>query len=143
MTSAKGAYIDKDHRPSEAEILAGLGSKRGLWEELNALLEGNYRVSKDFIFYGKSYGWAVRFRKGGRALISLYPGLGAFTVQIVIGEEQLGEALASGRGEGARRIIEAAKPYPEGRWLFIPVDPEGDLGDVERLLAAKSPPKKR
>jgi hypothetical protein len=64
VTSAKGAYIDKDHRPSEVEILAGLGSRRGLWEELNAFLEGNYRVSKDFSFYGKSYGWAVRFRKG-------------------------------------------------------------------------------
>jgi len=123
--------------------MAGLGSKRGLWEELNALLEGNYRVAKDLIFYGKSYGWAVRFRKGGKALISLYPGLGAFTVQIVIGEEQLGEALASGLGEGARRIIEATKPYPEGRWLFIPVGSEADLRDVERLLAAKSPPEKR
>jgi hypothetical protein len=45
MPGANGAYIDKDHRPSEAEIMAGLGSKRGLWEELNAFLEGNYRVA--------------------------------------------------------------------------------------------------
>ena len=42
-----------------------------------------------------------------------------------------------------RRIIEAAKPYPEGRWLFIPLGSETDLRDVERLLIEKSPPKKR
>jgi hypothetical protein len=143
MTTAKGAYLDKSHKPSEAEIMVGLGSRRGLWEELIAFVEGNYRVAKDLIFYGKSYGWAVRFRKGSRALISLYPGLGAFTAQIVVGEGQLVEALASGLGEGARRMIEAAKPYPEGRWLFIPIDSEDDLLDVERLLATKSPPKNR
>jgi len=42
-----------------------------------------------------------------------------------------------------RKIIEAAKPYPEGCWLFIPVDSEANIRDIEKLLAAKSPPKKR
>jgi len=41
-----------------------------------------------------------------------------------------------------RKIIEAAKPYPEGCWLFIPVGSEADLRDVKRLLTAKSPQKK-
>jgi hypothetical protein len=40
-------------------------------------------------------------------------------------------------------VIEAAKPFPEGRWLFIPMESKADLLDIERLLAAKSPPKKR
>jgi hypothetical protein len=142
MTAPKGAYLDKDHRPSEEEILAGLGSGRGLLEELSAFIERSYRTAKDLVFYGKSYGWAVRFRKGGRALISLYPGRGSFTAQIVIGEEQLEEALASGLGERAQRVIEAAKLFPEGRWLFIPIESKADLLDIERLLAAKSPPKK-
>ena len=110
---------------------------------MNALLEDGYKAAKGLVFYGKNYGWAVRFRKGGRALISLYPGRGAFTAQIVLNEEQLAEAIASGLGEGARRVIEAAKPFPEGRWLLLPVESEADLLDVERLLAAKSPPKKK
>jgi hypothetical protein len=56
MTAPKGAYLDRDHRPSEEEILAGLGPGRGLWEELNDLLERIYKAAKDLVFYGKSYG---------------------------------------------------------------------------------------
>ena len=41
---------------------------------------------------GKNYGWALRFRSGGRALAAFSVGTGSFTVQIIIGQAQLEKA---------------------------------------------------
>ncbi|MBN1373024.1 MAG: DUF3788 family protein [Anaerolineaceae bacterium] len=46
-------------------------------------------------------------------------------------------ALGMGLGNNARQAIDAAMPYPEGRWLFIAVDSPGDLEDVKKLLALR------
>jgi hypothetical protein len=98
----------------------------------------NYRLKSDFAFYGKNYGWALRFRKGGKALLSLYPGQDSFTAQIIVSEAQVEKALSSGLGKKATKIIEEAHPYPEGRWLFIKVESEQDLNDIKQLLIVKS-----
>ena len=140
---AKGAFTDKEHEPTMEETLATVGSKRALWEDLTRFIADNYRVHGDFRFYGKNYGWALRFRKAGKALVSLYPGQDSFTVQLIIGPTQAEEAFRLALGKNARKALEDAHPYPEGRWLFIGVESEQDLADVQRLLTAKSRPVKR
>jgi len=136
---AIGTFTDKEHRPTEEEVLAAVGTSRPWWENLNRFVADNYRIKEDFAFYGKNYGWAVRFRKGGKALLSLYPGKGSFTVQIILSQAQSEEALGIDIGDKVRKTIEEAPPFPEGRWLFIKVESEQDLTDVKQLLMVKSP----
>jgi len=133
-----GAFTDKTHQPTETEMLAALGPRADAWAEVVRCLREDYRAAADVRFYGKSYGWALRFRKRGKALVSLYPGEGGFTAQIIVSEAQIAQALATGMGESVRRAIAAANPYPEGRWLFIRVDSSADLADLRRLLALKA-----
>ena len=135
-----GIFTDKGHQPTVEAMLATVGSKRLFWEKLTGFISDNHRAQRDFTFYGKNYGWAVRFRKGGKALISLYPGKEEFTVQIVLGPTQADEAFGLNLGENVIKIIENAHKYPEGRWLFIKIESEQDLGDVQKLLMVKSPP---
>ena len=45
-------------------------------------------------------------------------------------------SLQSGRN--VQLAIERAHPYPEGRWLFIPVESENDLQDIRQLLALRA-----
>jgi hypothetical protein len=135
---AIGAFTDKEHEPAMAEIVAAIGSKRPLWENLTSFIADSYRLKSDFAFYGKNYGWALRFRKAGKALLSLYPGQESFIAQIIISQAQAEKALSSGLGKKASKIIEDAHPYPEGRWLFIKVESEQDLNDVKQLLIVKS-----
>jgi hypothetical protein len=133
-----GTFADKLHQPTREEIAVAIGSKRPLWENLINLIGDNYRLKTDPAFYGKNYGWALRFRKGGKALLSLYPGQDSFTAQIIISQAQAEKALSSGLSKKATKIIEEAHPYPEGRWLFIKIESEQDLNDVKQLLMVKS-----
>src|SRR5512136_1601373 len=112
---AQGAFTDNEHEPTMEETLATVGSKRALWEDLIRFVAANYRARGDFRFYGKNYGWALRFRKGGKALLSLYPGQDSFTVQLIIGPTQAEEAFRLALRKNARKILEDAHPYPEGR----------------------------
>jgi len=138
-----GAFCDKEHQPTIDAMIASVQSKRPLWEALTQFIEENYRVKRDFAFYGKNYGWALRFRSGGRALAALYPGMDNFTVQIIISPAQLEEALQLRLGPKVRDILINARAFTEGRWLFIPVESEKDCRDVRRLLRVRASPLKK
>ncbi len=133
-----GVFTDKANQPTREAMLQAVGASRLAWERLEQFVTQSYRVKTDFSFYGKNYGWALRFRKGGKALLSLYPRKDGFTVQVVLGEAQVQEALQRGLGQNARRAIESATPFAEGRWLFIPIDSDEDVEDVIRLLKLKT-----
>ncbi|MDR3574990.1 MAG: DUF3788 family protein [Anaerolineaceae bacterium] len=132
-----GAYTDKNHLPSPEEIQEGLGAQWATWQELSQFVIETYKPSSEFKFYGKNYGWALRFRKSGKALLSLYPGREGFTVQMILSEDQIRRAKQNELGENSLGAIDAANPYPEGRWLFIAMQSAGDLVDVKRMLAVK------
>ena len=79
----------------------------------------------------------MRFRKSGKAFLSLYPGVGGLTVQIILTEEQVERARALRLPRKVREIVEVAHPFPEGRWLFVPVRFARDAAAVKRLVSVK------
>lgn len=135
-----GTFVDKQHQPTMKEIFASNGSKKELWQNLTRFIADNYRIKSDFAFYGKNYGRALRSRKAGKALLSMYPGEEGFTVQIVLGETAAEKAAGLKLGKNARKVLENARPFPEGRWLFIRIGSKPDIADVQRLLMLKAPP---
>ncbi len=135
-----GAFVDKQRQPTIEAVIVSVRSKRRLWEGLTQFIEENYPVKRDFAFYGKNYGWALRFRSGGRVLAAFYPGAGSFTVQIIIGPAQLEEALQLRLSAKVRDILRDAQVFTEGRWLLIPVGSEQDCRDVQRLLRVRASP---
>jgi hypothetical protein len=117
-----GAFTDKKHEPTEAEIQAALGSQLSTWQELIRFIRDNYPSDEDFRFlYGKQYGRALRFRIRGQLLTSLYPADEGFTVQINLSPAAVEQAQQMNLGENVQGAIARARPYPEERWLFIPV----------------------
>lgn len=132
-----GIFVDKTHRPTEKEILAALGSKRVLREELTSCAKSNFRAKQSFAFYGKNYGWAVRFRKGGKALLSMYPGKQSFTVQVVLPEALAKKAMNLSLGKAVKQVLQSAHQFPEGRWLFIRPRSARAVADIKQLLAVK------
>jgi hypothetical protein len=122
------------------EIFASIGSNKELWNNLERFVADNYRTKRDFAFYGRNYGWALRFRKAGKALLSMYPGKGSFTVQIVLGATPAKKATSLKLGRNVRNVLENAHEFPEGRWLFIRVGSKRDLHDVQQLLLLKERP---
>ena len=138
------AFVDKEQCPTMKELLAMLGVKRHLWENLIRFIEENFRIkNSDLRFCGKNYGWALRFRKGGKALISLYPAKEGFTAQIIIGRSEAEKAFSLPLGDNTRKVLENAHEYHEGRWLFLNMQSEQDAEDVQQLLLLKSRPSEK
>ena len=130
-----GIFTDKLHQPTDDEILGMIGPGIALWQELILFIREHYPISEDLKFlYGKKYGWAVRFRIRGKLLASLYPTKGGFTVQINLSPDAVEQATAMNPGKNVLEAVARATPYPEGRWLFIPVQPKDDLHDIKQLL---------
>jgi hypothetical protein len=134
-----GCFTDKKHQPGGSEISEALGTRQAFWDELVRHLREHYQPDEDLKFlYGKNYGWALRFRVRGQVLVSLYPTLGGFTVQVNLSEAGVEKARQLAQGGGLPQAIQAATPYPEGRWLFVRIETGGDLRDVYSLFALRA-----
>ena len=141
---ALSAFADRARPPSLDEMLDVVGDKAGLWHTVSAFMRDTYACPGEAKFYGKSYGWMLWFRVGGRSLLALYPRGGAVTAQITLAPRLVDDALALPLGTVFRRAIEEAHPYPEGRWLFVPLDDADEVEDLKRLvLLKKRPPRAR
>ena len=114
-----------------------LSGASALWDGLTDFLRDGCGCDGEFRFYGKNYGWALRFRRWGWALVSMYPGNGFFTAQVVLSPRLVEVATELALGEKARSILESSRAYPEGRWLYLPVSSVRDVEDVQRLVSLK------
>jgi len=87
--------------------------------------------------YGQRYGWALRFQRGSRLVLALYPNQSCLTVQIILGPAQVEAATTMGLPSRVLAGLDSAKKYTEGRWLFIPVRSVANARELRSLIALK------
>lgn len=134
-----GAFTEKNRQPTQTQIAEMLGAMLQPWQALAEHIRADYRAKEVFRFcYCEKYGWALTFRLRGNLFTALYPARNAFVVQIILNPAALQQAEALALGDAARQAMARAKPWPEGKWLFISVQSEQDLRDVQSLLALKA-----
>ena len=137
--------IDKEHKPTEKEIMDFIGEKaKESWLEMKRFIEDNYEIMPETVFYGVNYGWNVRYRKSGRTLCSFFPEKGGFSVLIVLGRKESKEALSIRNKLSSRiyELLENTKQLHDGRWLWIRLAAKHDIDDIKKLLKIKKKPKK-
>ena len=131
-------FGDRAREPDRASVRKALAGARAAWDDLEAHMEETYKLKGEFHFmYGERYGWALRFHRGGRLVTAMYPNMGHLTVQIILGRAQIEEAAAMALPRRIGKVLEAAKDYPEGRWLFVPVDSVSGAKELRSLVALK------
>ena len=135
---AYGAFTDRASRPNEAEVEAVLGVAALLWNQLSAFVESSMRVRSEWKFYGKDYGWALAFKKSGRAVVSLYPNVGSFTAQVILKDDRIALITEELMIPELRAAIEGASPYAEGHWIFLAVTSPRELEVVEKLVEIRA-----
>ena len=133
--------LNETHEPSDKELLTAIGVA-DLWLDLRQYLEQNYDFQPELVFYGKKYGWTIRYRKSGKTLCSLFPEHGAFTVLVVLGRQDGEKAIEilDERSPATRELIGSATQLHDGKWLWIRVLERAHVEDVKLLLAAKRKP---
>ena len=135
-----GLFADKEYQPTETAVLEALGTKRSLWEELTQFIADNYPIPGEWNFGGKNYGWNLWYRKSGKTLVTLYPQDRYFVAQIVLGKDQVEQALALKLGKNVGTVLAETPQLHDGRWLFIKVKTKRDVADVQQLLQIKRRP---
>ena len=133
-----GAFTTKGQRPTEAAYRKALARALAAWDDLLGHLAADYNLEGKLEWmYGEHFGWALRFRKGGRFITALYPNRGKFFAQVVLGKAQVEAATKAGLPASVHKVFAAAKDYPEGRWLFVPVKTLKGARELQPLLALK------
>lgn len=140
LRTAFSFFVDRTQEPSHRSVSQVLGQARPAWHDLETHLAESYGLKGSLYFmYGAKYGWALRFRRGGRTIVGMYSNRGFLTVQIILGRAQVAAAKAIGLPARVSKVLEAAKNYPEGRWLFIPVKSRKAARELTVLIGLKLP----
>ena len=136
-----GRMLDKDHQPTDSEILKTIGDSAP-WLELRQYLESSYDFSPELVYYGK-YGWTIRYRRSGKTLCSLFPEKGAFTALLVLGKKEAEKALSMKDQFNAsvRELLDNTEQRHDGCWLWIRVLKQSDIIRIKELLRLKRKPK--
>jgi len=140
---APTVFMDPEHRPTEKEILGALGSRASLWARLTAYLDEAYAIEPTYVPPSRNYGWDVKYRTGGKTLVSLTPDDARFTALVVLGEKEAEAARELDLGAHVREVFEEARQLRDGRWLFVDVESDRDVEDIQTLLAVKRRPRSR
>jgi hypothetical protein len=133
--------LNKDQDPSEEEILTTIGNT-DLWLELKNYIDQSYDFIPEKVFYGKKYGWTIRYRKSGKTLCSLFPEHGAFTTLVVLGtkEGEKSSQILDDLTPSTRQLLGSTNQMHDGKWLWIRVLKPDHVEDIKHLLALKRIP---
>ena len=124
-------------------LLASLESMANLWVGLESFARDTYGIEGEVVGPDAKGRLELRYRRSGRALFTLLPRPRGFRAQVVIGPSVFEAAQQLGLADSTRAALESARPYPEGRWLYLEVDDTEVVDDIEKLVTLKSRPPRR
>lgn len=133
----------KSQQPSLVEIATFIDNP--LWGDLCAWAERSYGIEPkvEHSICSGAPGWNVKYKKGGRALCTLYPEEGAFTAMVTIGskEAQEAELLLPTFSDDLRALYARTQVFNGARWLMIRVSDAQVLENVKTLIRLRVAPK--
>ena len=133
----------KSQQPTLEQISEYIASP--LWGELCQWAEKSYRIEPkvEHSTCSGAPGWNVKYKKGGRALCTLYPDEGQFTALITVGAKEAPEAelLLPTCSDYIRELFARTQTMNGARWLMIRVTDAQVLEDVKKLIRLRVAPK--
>lgn len=130
----------------DRRIQALLGKRADVWRTIRRYLADYYHDCEPiYALEGKNRDHVIRYRKGGKTLVTLCPGDNALVVLVVLGKNEVlkAEALAEELNPKTRRLLLETNQLHDGRWLWIEPSSKADVESIKLLLSAKRQPKLR
>lgn len=129
--------LDKDVRPTLEEL--GGYVRDPAFLSMCQTIKDAYRCEEKIEYSACSMekGWNVKFKKAGRALCTIYPKEGRFTVLVSVGRKEKAavEALLPECAAELRELYHQTREWNGQRWLMIDLEDQGPLyGQVLRLI---------
>ena len=115
-----------------------------LWPELRQYLKDAYGAEPrmDYSRCGLEPGWNVKFKKGSKALTTVYlrPGYVTAMVSIAPKDEAAAEGILLTCTEATRTLYQNTASSKMGRWLMLDLTSPGLLEDIKALLTLRARP---
>lgn len=119
--------------PPEAELTAGLGESKSLWDAIIA----EFSTAQEWKRYSQKDPWSLRVFRGKRTIVWLSPREGWFQAGIILGDKAIQAAREGKPSLRLRKLIDEAPRYAEGTGLRIEVKNARDLALVRKLVEIK------
>jgi hypothetical protein len=115
-----------------------------LWTSTIAKIDAAYDMEKEWDKGGKAAKYVLRFRRGGKTLVSLFPKESAIGLMVVYGKDERAKFEAQQADFSSKVVSEYhdAKTYHDGKWIMFHLPDEDVSGDLIAILAIKRKPKK-
>ena len=130
--------------PQDLEALLGSEPARR-WQTFRSLVEEKYEME---FLWNKGFGdwvYELKYRRGGKTLVTLYAKRGVFSVWIVLGraEREKFDAAREAFSSAVQAVYDGTKSYHDGKWLAFDNAEEALFPDLIRLLALKRRPNRK
>ncbi len=131
-----------DQQPSMEEL--DRYADNPLWPELRQYLKDTYGAEPrmDYSRCGLEPGWNVKFKKGSKALTTVYlrPGYVTAMVSIAPKDEAAVEGILLTCTEATRTLYQNTASSKMGRWLMLDLTSPELLEDIKALLTLRARP---
>jgi len=136
--------LNKECKPTKAEMLKWIGKRVMLWSDLTEYLACHYDHVTELDFWGEKYGWSICYRKSEKTLVRLFPECGGFTALVVMGKKEVvkAEAVFEKLSKKVQKLFRQTNQLHDGRWLWIRPSTKKDTESIKILLNAKRQPKR-
>ncbi len=129
-----GAFTEKENIPDISQVLDTLASKKPFWNTLTDYMINSIKAKPEWKFYGRNYGWALRFKKQGKSLAALYPSEDKLIIQIILDADQVKQALEAIESHVLKDIIIRTEEIHEGKWIYTEIEDQEILKEVKKLI---------
>jgi len=130
-----------------SEVEAKLEKASGAWEYLTAHIRFNYELDEEWQEGNPTHKHHsnLRFRRGGKTLITLCIREGYFIAAIVLGKDERDkfEQQRKEFGKEVQKEYDDAEVFHDGKWLGFDVRDELLIDDIIRLLEIKRKPNRK
>ena len=135
--------VPMDRKPSVEEL--DQYADNPLWPELRQYLKDAYGAEPrmDYSRCGLEPGWNVKFKKGSKALATVYlrPGYVTAMVSVAPKDEDAAEGVLLTCTEYTQTLYRNTASSKMGRWLMIDLTSPEVLEDFKALLALRVKPR--
>ncbi len=134
--------LDKMNKPTEEMILSYFDDDtQRRYIHLIDYIKTNFQAKPDIAYSicsGKP-GWNIKYKKGGKAVFTLYPENDCFTVLIVLNNEKMNlfDILENEFSVYMNQLYEKTTIFNGTKWLMIRVTSNEILQDVKNLISMK------
>ena len=130
-----------------SEVEAKLGKASSAWEKLTGYIRFNYEMDEDWWEGNPNHKHHsnLRFRRGGKTLVTLCIRQGYFITAIVLGQDERDkfEEKRKEFGDVICKEYDGTEVLHDGKWLGFEIYDESLIDDIFRLLQIKHKPNRK